>query len=923
MLTNNYFNYKSWDFENPISTTMIGIIDLYDFVVFFLILILWSVIVVFCVSSYYVYSNIILNSKIILSLTPWLLAWHKNCCNRAKILWFMITRKIFFSVPLFINNLVTFFLKINVLDFRKFKKSFSIFLENNFGIQWKFSPKFIVFFTDNYGSFVHLFAYFIRIILVNNLFIFSLSGKYSGYFNIYKNICFSEFKPLRDSGKDSNIFNSITLFIYEFGIGIIKYVLISRNENSLNLAFGPALSYQKLVYIYTNILRMYFHITKIWYICFKSNNIIYNKKFILSIFKPINEFIYRKKTPMLVKLDIKFNYLLGWKKQFFSPFFELLALPKLYNKYYLFWIKRNSKLQNSILFYINIGIIFMEFIVFFLLNFKYKWRKHKFLHCKSLSIKGSKRFFLSSLNKFFTLFKLSNYFWDNITINIISKRIKIKFQLYDNKFWKIYDIFRNRRVRDFKNSIIRLLIIKKQSKAHPMFTSHKLFLEVTTYFFERLNIYRTSSFLYNNATVEFIWISIPAILLLFMAIPSLLLIYSIDEWTNPLYTIIIVGNQWFWSYEYSNICLWGLDNFLYKLMLSHYGKDLELLTALEWHTILNQVYIKLDIHKSLVENSSIVHESNLPFGYPRLLTTDNVLLLPSHTSMRLLVTSSDVIHSWAVPDFGIKIDAVPGRLNQVFFSSNFYGTSWGQCSELCGVHHAFMPIEVRVVPLCIFEKFLDYHFNSYLNLIINELQPRLGKILSFFYFVDIPEVSEIKLDKKLSILMLADTLSSSNFEYLSLTLSKFKYYPEEITLFRKEYKNPIFQLLDKSDESHKKILSILTAEEFKDTMRQATLSTMEIIDDVIRCGKSEAPAVDEEKISQTCEECKAFDKVLTVEEFKDMMRQAISDQKKNPKMPYHTKHMTLSTMKMIDDVRYGKSEAPADEEGCCCCGKKL
>ena len=97
----------------------------------------------------------------------------------------------------------------------------------------------------------------------------------------------------------------------------------------------------------------------------------------------------------------------------------------------------------------------------------------------------------------------------------------------------------------------------------------------------------------------------------------------------------------------------------------------------------------------------------MPKGYPRLLTTDQVLVLPSETFLRFLITSADVIHSWTIPNFGIKVDAAPGRLNQLNFITNFCGTSWGQCSELCGINHGFMPIEVRVIPHSVFVYFLE------------------------------------------------------------------------------------------------------------------------------------------------------------------------------------------------------------------------
>ena len=95
----------------------------------------------------------------------------------------------------------------------------------------------------------------------------------------------------------------------------------------------------------------------------------------------------------------------------------------------------------------------------------------------------------------------------------------------------------------------------------------------------------------------------------------------------------------------------------------------------------------------------IISDENLPKGYPRLLSTDQVLVLPTYVSIRLLVTSIDVIHSWALPSHGIKMDAIPGRVNQINFLVQTVGTYWGQCSELCGINHGFMPVEVRVLPL--------------------------------------------------------------------------------------------------------------------------------------------------------------------------------------------------------------------------------
>lgn len=111
-----------------------------------------------------------------------------------------------------------------------------------------------------------------------------------------------------------------------------------------------------------------------------------------------------------------------------------------------------------------------------------------------------------------------------------------------------------------------------------------------------------------------------------------------------------------------------------------------------------------------VFDCQIIPEQNLPFGYPRLLCTDNVLVLPTEILIRMLVTSADVIHSWAVPSMGVKMDAIPGRINQIFLHTNFSGTTWGQCSELCGINHAFMPIEIRWVYRSDFVAYLKYIF---------------------------------------------------------------------------------------------------------------------------------------------------------------------------------------------------------------------
>lgn len=163
----------------------------------------------------------------------------------------------------------------------------------------------------------------------------------------------------------------------------------------------------------------------------------------------------------------------------------------------------------------------------------------------------------------------------------------------------------------------------------------------------------------HNVNVERVWTYIPAVILLVIAMPSFALLYLIDDLINPEVTIKIIGHQWYWSYETTDL---------------YTGREVNF-------------------------DSYMVAESDLVFGSLRLLEVDNRLLVPVKHATRLLVTSVDVIHSWAVPSLGIKMDACPGRLNQVALYLTRPGVYYGQCSELCGINHAFMPIVVEGVHL--------------------------------------------------------------------------------------------------------------------------------------------------------------------------------------------------------------------------------
>lgn len=200
------------------------------------------------------------------------------------------------------------------------------------------------------------------------------------------------------------------------------------------------------------------------------------------------------------------------------------------------------------------------------------------------------------------------------------------------------------------------------------------------YYYSENNTSQVSSFTHSKE-LEIVWTSIPAIILLLLATPSFSLLYSMDEIADPTVTLKIIGHQWYWSYEYSDIqthCLNDSSLEVPSLKYSCY------LTALE----------------TLPEKQ----------GYFRLLETNRRIVLPANTHLRLLVTSADVLHSWTVPSFGVKVDACPGRLNQLNMFLKRTGLFFGQCSEICGVNHAFMPIALLAIDPVTHEQIMYNHF---------------------------------------------------------------------------------------------------------------------------------------------------------------------------------------------------------------------
>lgn len=156
--------------------------------------------------------------------------------------------------------------------------------------------------------------------------------------------------------------------------------------------------------------------------------------------------------------------------------------------------------------------------------------------------------------------------------------------------------------------------------------------------------------------IEIVWTIMPAIILIVIALPSLRILYLIDEISNPFLTVKAIGHQWYWTYEYNDSGEIAFDSY-------------------------------------------IIPTADLLPGQLRLLEVDNRIITPINVPVRVLVTAEDVLHSWAVPSLGVKTDAIPGRLNQTSFISTRPGVFYGQCSEICGANHSFIPIVVEALPI--------------------------------------------------------------------------------------------------------------------------------------------------------------------------------------------------------------------------------
>nr|AEW43216.1 cytochrome oxidase subunit II [Postandrilus palmensis] len=169
-------------------------------------------------------------------------------------------------------------------------------------------------------------------------------------------------------------------------------------------------------------------------------------------------------------------------------------------------------------------------------------------------------------------------------------------------------------------------------------------------------------------TVETVWTILPALILLVLALPSLRILYVTDEVSQPSITVKTIGHQWYWSYEYTDFLNVEMDSYM-------------------------------------------TPTDDLAPGDYRLLEVDNRMVVPMKLEIRMLITAADVIHSWTVPALGVKVDAVPGRLNQIGFTTMQPGIFYGQCSEICGANHSFMPIVVEAINTSSFMKWIT-NFNK-------------------------------------------------------------------------------------------------------------------------------------------------------------------------------------------------------------------
>ena len=210
-----------------------------------------------------------------------------------------------------------------------------------------------------------------------------------------------------------------------------------------------------------------------------------------------------------------------------------------------------------------------------------------------------------------------------------------------------------------------------------------LLLYVAIRFSERRN--PTPSKTTHNTLIEVLWTTVPVVILVIIAIPSFRLLYYTDRIEDADMTIKAIGHQWYWSYEYPD-------------------------------------------HGDFTFDAIMLTDDELKEGQPRLLATDNMVVLPVDTRIRLLVTADDVLHNFALPAFGIKLDANPGKINETWVQITREGTYYGQCSEICGAGHSYMPISVKAVSKAAFDEWVAKAKQEYARAGEPEAGPYLAQV---------------------------------------------------------------------------------------------------------------------------------------------------------------------------------------------------
>jgi cytochrome c oxidase subunit 2 len=207
----------------------------------------------------------------------------------------------------------------------------------------------------------------------------------------------------------------------------------------------------------------------------------------------------------------------------------------------------------------------------------------------------------------------------------------------------------------------------------PIITAISVFvLGLLLYIYYRFNSVRNpvASTTTHNTLIEILWTVIPVVLLIIIAIPSFRILYVSETIPDSDITIKATGHQWYWTYEYPDYGDFAID-------------------------------------------ANMLNDSELSDPKLRLLETDTQIVVPVNKVVKLLITSDDVLHSWTIPAFAVKMDAVPGRINDTWFKVNNEGIYYGQCSELCGPRHAFMPINVKVVSQEEFDEWINFAREEY------------------------------------------------------------------------------------------------------------------------------------------------------------------------------------------------------------------